>query len=388
MMDGMPCFRDAARAVAALRPELPLHCLRPHIAADQARRMQALFTGPMFYAVKANPAPVLLDALWSAGVRAFDAASIDEIALLRARFPAARIGFMNPIKPRAAIGAAYHDHAVRIFSFDSAAELAKISQQTGGARDLTLLVRIAAGHPGALWPMSSKFGASPADAVVLLRAARLVAQRVGLAFHVGSLCLSPEAYGAALINAGAIAVAADVRLDVIDIGGGFPIAYDGILPPPIDAYADAVAAARAAVPLAANGEMWTEPGRCLAGPAGSLVVQVIARNGRRLYINDGVFGGLAAPGPPSPGFGLPARRIGSDGAAAAFTVFGPTCDGSDRLNGALHLPDDIAEGDWIEIGQHGAYGACLRSNFNGLLPSSTVLVADGPLLHTPGFEHQ
>ena len=118
-----------------------------------------------------------------------------------------------------------------------------------------------------------------------------------------------------------------------------------------------------------------------------MVVQVLARRGNGLHISDGVFGGLAAPGPPPPAFGLPVRRIGAASAApeAAFRVFGPTCDGSDVLSGELCLPADIAEGDWIEIGQHGAYGACLRSDFNGLLPALTTTVADGPMLHTPGF---
>ena len=48
-----------------------------------------------------------------------------------------------------------------------------------------------------------------------------------------------------------------------------------------------------------------------------------------------------------------------------FTLFGPTCDSADVMRGPFLLPADVAEGDWIEIGQLGAYGACLRTAFNG-----------------------
>jgi len=387
MTDAPAWFATTARAVESLRPDIPLHCLRPAVAAGQARRIAALFGGKVLYAAKANPDGLILDAVWRAGIQGFDAASIGEVATLRARFATAEIAFMNPIKPRAAISAAYRDYGVRSFALDRPAELAKILTETDTARDLTLIVRIAVHDPSAMWPMSTKFGALAEGAVALVQAARQVAARVGIAFHVGSLCLRPDAYRTALLAAGAIARAAGVAPDIIDIGGGFPIAYDGITPPPIEAYAAAVHAALDAVPLSGDGEVWCEPGRAIAGPAGSLVVQVTARDGGRLYINDGIYGGLAAPGPPPPAFGLPLRRIGVNGShQRQFRVFGPTCDGSDELSGLVELPADMAEGDWIEIGQHGAYGACLRSDFNGLHQSRTVAVGGPPMLHTPGYQ--
>ncbi len=68
-----------------------------------------------------------------------------------------------------------------------------------------------------------------------------------------------------------------------------------------------------------------------------------------------------------------------------FTLFGPTCDSLDRMDGGFWLPEDIAEGDWIEIGQLGAYGATLRTAFNGFDRGQLVEVADAPLLETPGY---
>ena len=93
-----------------------------------------------------------------------------------------------------------------------------------------------------------------------------------------------------------------------------------------------------------------------------------------------------------PGFRFPARRIrgdlvGEDDAPLrAFTLYGPTCDSADFMKGPFRLPADIDEGDWIELGQLGAYGACLRTGFNGFDRALTVEVGDPPMLPTPGYE--
>ena len=68
------------------------------------------------------------------------------------------------------------------------------------------------------------------------------------------------------------------------------------------------------------------------------------------------------------------------GALVGFSFFGPTCDSADAMRGPFHLPADVAEGDWIEIGQLGAYGGCLRTAFNGFDRARLVEVRDGPLL--------
>jgi ornithine decarboxylase len=115
---------------------------------------------------------------------------------------------------------------------------------------------------------------------------------------------------------------------------------------------------------------------------------VQARRGDALYINDGVFGSLADAG--ALGFRFPTRLIRSGGSGAAvtergFSFFGPTCDSADRMRGPFLLPEDVVEGDWIEIGQLGAYGACLRTAFNGFDRARVVEVCDRPLLETPGY---
>lgn len=379
--------------VAALRPSEPLLCLRPTALAAAARDFVAAFPGDVLYAVKCNPEPRVLTALWAGGVRHFDCASIAEVRRVRALLPRAHIHFMHPVKARPAIAEAFDRHGVADFVLDSADELAKILQETvpvglvGDPPRLGLFVRLALPKGGAVLDLSGKFGAQPAEAAQLLRAARPHAARLGLSFHVGSQCLDPAAYARAMTLAAEVAAASEVAVDVVDVGGGFPVAYPGMAPPPLGAFIDAIAAARPALPQGVR--LWAEPGRALVATGGSLVVQVQLRRGDALYVNDGVYGTLSDAG--ALGFRFPARRIrlGEDGGRADaeladFTLFGPTCDSADRMKGPFRLPADMREGDWIELGQLGAYGACLGSRFNGFGRAALVDVADPPMLPAGG----
>lgn len=379
--------------VANLRPEEPLHCLRPAAITAAARSFVASFEGRTLYAVKCNPEPRVLAALWRGGVRAFDCASPAEIALVRQVLPEATIHYMHPVKARAAIRSAWHQHGVCDFAIDSAAELDKILAEVGDTPDamgeLGLIVRLALPKGGAALDLSGKFGIAPEDAPALLRRASGVAARLGVSFHVGSQCADPARWSAAIALAGDVAVAAGVKLDVLDVGGGFPVAYtaDADLPQlaafmaEIDA---GVATLNERLGELAPAEIWAEPGRALVAQGASVVVQVQARKGDALYINDGVYGSLADAGALNWQFPLrPVRR--TDAGLRRFTLFGPTCDSLDRMDGGFWLPEDIAEGDWIEIGQLGAYGATLRTAFNGFDRGQLVEVADAPLLETPGY---
>jgi ornithine decarboxylase len=147
----------------------------------------------------------------------------------------------------------------------------------------------------------------------------------------------------------------------------------------------AIAAAHAGSWHLAQARLWAEPGRALVAGAGSVVVQVQARRGDALYVNDGVYGSLSDAGVPA--FRFPVRALRASAAPPRdFAFFGPTCDSADRMAGPFALPGDIGEGDWIEIGQLGAYGAALRTAFNGFDRAHLVEVADPPLLPTPGLD--
>jgi ornithine decarboxylase len=215
-------------------------------------------------------------------------------------------------------------------------------------------------------------------AAALLRAARPAAARLGLCFHVGSQMLDPLAWRQALALTGEVIRDAGVAVDVIDVGGGFPVAYPGIEPPPLGAFFAEIEAGFEALALP-GAVLWAEPGRALVAAGGSVVVQVQARRGRELFVNDGVYGALSDAG--APGFTFPVRLIRPEGPApamaeAGFVLFGPTCDSADRMAGPFWLPEDVAEGDWIEIDQLGAYGACLRTAFNGFGSDQMVILTD------------
>lgn len=371
--------------VASEAPCEPLHCLRPATVKATARDFCAGFFGKTLYAVKCNPDPRVLRALWAGGVRHFDCASATEVSLVRQMFANAAIHFMHPVKSRAAIREAWQRWEVRDFVLDSAVELDKIVAETegvAGAGARGLLVRIAVDNDGALLDLSGKFGATAPDAVRLLRQARSRCARLGVTFHVGSQCMQPRAYANAIARAASIIQEAGVTVDILDVGGGFPAPYPGRTPPPLPTYFAALESALSSQHLRGRVEIWAEPGRALVAAGVSVIVQVLLRRGDALYVNDGVFGSLADAGPL--GFRYPTRLIRATGKRAPgecrpFSFYGPTCDAADRMNGPFWLPSDVREGDWIEVGQLGAYGAALRTAFNGFDRAKLVEVSDPPL---------
>ncbi|MEE3623451.1 type III PLP-dependent enzyme [Nitrospirillum sp. BR 11752] len=398
--------------VASLAPAEPMHCLRPHQVAANARAFIAAFhgavaqalgdgdRGTVMYAVKCNPDPTMLRALTEGGLRHFDCASPAEIRLARQMYPSAAVHYMHPVKNRAAIRAAYFEQSVRDFSLNSADELAKIVEVVAEgvpgadgvdarldpvAADLGLVIRLAMPKGQAAYDLSAKFGADFDDAVALLRAARPLAMRVGVCFHVGSQCMDPQAYTRALAIADAVVKAAGVAIDVVDVGGGFPARYPDMDPPPLADYMAAIRDGLVAMDLAPTVQVWCEPGRALVATGASVVVQVERRRGSELFINDGAYGSLADAG--ALGMRFPVRLIRQSGAETLqeFSFWGPTCDSADYMRGPFLLPADIREGDWIEIGQLGAYGAALRTAFNGFDQARLVEVRDAPLVATAGL---
>ncbi|MEL6258805.1 MAG: type III PLP-dependent enzyme, partial [Pseudomonadota bacterium] len=249
----------------------PAICARPHKAQAAARWFLDRFPGDVLYAVKVNPAPWLIDTLYDAGVRWFDAASLTEVRLVAERCPDANIAFLHPVKSRSAIRTAYYEYGVRIFGLDSHAEIQKIIEETGYAKDLELIVRMAVSNKGAALPLGAKFGVGQRAMPSLLRAARAHADELGVSFHVGSQCMDPAAYRNAMAQASACIVKAGVTVDIVDVGGGFPSTYPGLEPPPLDVYIAAIADAFEDMMVLENADLWCEPGRALAAESGSLL---------------------------------------------------------------------------------------------------------------------
>jgi len=387
----MHTYATPYNIVRNLQPELPVYCFRPQRVTAAARWFVEKFPAQAFYAVKANPAPHVLDALWDAGIRSFDAASEKEIALIHGRFPGARIAYLHPVKPRHAIRRAYENYGVRIFVTDTVAELNKILEATGHAKDLTILVRLAVSCEGSALPLANKFGADPSEAAEILRLARRFADEVGVSFHVGSQAMKPSAWAQAMADASRIIIDAGVTVDIVDVGGGFPAIYADKAPPEMDDYVAMVMRSFENMFVLENAELWCEPGRALVAEAESLLVRVDLAKGNTLYINDGSYGSLYDA--VHERWDFPVRAISGNGRKlgrmAEYTVYGPTCDSADVLSEKVWLPAGLAEGDYIEFGNLGAYGRAMATRFNGFGEAETAIVQDAPwptLYGTAGAE--
>jgi ornithine decarboxylase len=377
----MDVFTSAAELLQHRRPERPVLALRPHAARRAANWFLSNFPGRVLYAAKANDAPEVIDALVAAGIRAFDVASLVEIERA-AKVADAELYFMNPVKSRGAIARAYREFGVRSFAFDSDEELDKVVAETGGADDLTLFLRVACPNTHSLIPLEGKFGVSSEDAPALLLRARQIARRLGITFHVGSQAVVPAAFGEALRQIGQLIVASGVMVDAVDIGGGFPSRYPHSDPPELQSFMDEIVRAADELAVKHSCELLCEPGRALVAEAESVIVRVDARRGNALYVNDGAFGTLFDAA--YSGFRFPARLVMTSRRktkpAADFTLYGPTCDSSDYLPGPFVLPACVREGDYIEIGQVGAYGRVLANRFNGFGEYDEVILTDAPML--------
>jgi ornithine decarboxylase len=377
-------FPDARSVVRALQPDEPIILNRPHAAARAARFFVEKFPGKSLYAVKANPSPDLLQVLWENGVTHYDVASIAEVRLVRATLPGATLCFMHPVKAPSAIREAYRQHGVRTFSLDSVEELEKIVEACRDdagevAQDLRLCVRLRVSSEYSELSLASKFGCDLTEAPALLQQARQHADWLGVCFHVGSQAMTPFAYVQALERVRIAIGEASVVIDMIDVGGGFPSVYPGMEPPPLEDYFQIIHQNFYNLPIAYNAELWCEPGRALCAEYSSLIVKVEKRRGEELYINDGAYGALFDAAHVD--WKFPVRALEDDliKPDMDFAFYGPTCDDADYMQGPFVLPEDIQAGDYIEIGMLGAYGAAMKTDFNGFGAADRVLVTDEPM---------
>ena len=378
-------YQSALDLVRKQLPERPVALVRKRPVSTAAQWFQANFKGDVFYAVKANPSPWVIETLWDAGVRSFDVASIAEVELVRSLKPEARLAFMHPVKSRVSIARAYFDFGVKTFSLDTHEELRKILDATGNAKDLNLIVRLATSGEGANLPLTNKFGAQPHEAPSLLLATRQATQDLmGISFHVGSQCMRPTSYAAAMASASRSLVRAGVFADVVDIGGGFPSIYPGMVPPALSEYMDVIDRAFNDMKVHEETRLWAEPGRALVAESTSVLTKVELRKNDALYLNDGSYGNLFDATHAK--WPFPVRLIRpnateetTDDALKPFRFYGPTCDSIDSMPGPFWLPADIGEGDYVEIGMLGAYGVAMGTRFNGYGDTETVFLEDAPM---------
>ncbi|MBF0871110.1 type III PLP-dependent enzyme [Gluconobacter japonicus] len=369
------------RFLAEQQPATPCLVVDLDVVENNYRALHdALPSGKIYYAIKANPAPAILKRLVALG-SSFDAASLEEIRMcLDAGATADRISYGNTLKKVSAIREA-RAMGIDLFVLDSMEELEKIAANAPGAR---VFCRLAVENEGADWPLSRKFGTTIAHAGDLMRRAKeLGLHPYGLSFHVGSQQTGIAAYQHAIAKAAALyheLRAEGLDLQMINLGGGFPTHYRENIPS-VQEFGTAIRGALAEHFPDGEPEVLLEPGRYMVGQAGvvsSEVILVSRRGGaekdpRWVYLDIGRFGGLAETEGEAIRYTFRTPHDETDSSRSPCVVAGPSCDGVDILyeKNRIPLPNSLKSGDRIEILATGAYVSTYCSvGFNGFPPLS------------------
>jgi len=334
-----------------------------------------------YYAVKANPAPEIVRTLYQAGA-SFDVASLPEFMLVhelirdlpaRAQqdFIWDKIIYANPTKPKETLRAL--DRYKPLVTYDNPNELKKIREHAPHAG---VVLRLRVPNTGSMVELSSKFGCDPGEAVDLVLAAFKLGLVVeGLSFHVGSQCTNFENFVQALNMAAAVMQEAQSRghaMQILDIGGGFPAAYDKHVRPfselakKINAEIDRL--------FPKDIQILAEPGRFLVATAATSVARIIGkavRDGKPCYyIDDSVYHTFSGIIFDHCQYHLKAFKKGRTEICA---VFGQTCDGLDTISQSEELPD-LEIDDLVYSENIGAYSNASSTWFNGFPPAKVVHV--------------
>src|SRR4051794_20673071 len=333
-----------------------------------------------FYALKCNSEPEVLRTVAEHGA-GFEIASLGELRMLqRVGVDPKDVLYSNTVKPAAHVRAAYEAGVWR-FAIDSEGELDKIARCAPGS---AVYVRVRVDDSGSVFPLSRKFGAEAHHArALLLQARHLGLQAYGVTFHVGSQCTSTSAWVQALSSVGRLMrqLSKDgVRLEMLDIGGGFPARYGE--PATTNARIGTAGGRAPDVHLPYQpGVVAAEPGRHIVAETAVMVAEVLGGEVRAgedwLYLDVGAYNGLMETQQTVGQWRFPLWSSRQDDGAVEhvpFTVTGPSCDSSDTMFYGALLPVTMSEGDRVYVGSAGAYTLSYASHFNGFPPPATYFV--------------
>ena len=368
LLPEFPHYADTRSLIENEAPDYPSFLFSQAELRRTASQFHDGFDGLVTYAVKANPSDHIVAILADEGLKAFDVASPNEMALVRRLAPGAAMHYNNPIRSRREIEAAYDTYEVASYTIDHMDQLDQIESVIPASRDIEVTVRFKAGKARKSYDFGTKFGVMEEGAIALCSEAARRGYSVSLCFHVGSQCEDTDPYDDHIAAAGRIARGAGITLKRLNVGGGFPAPYPSSEAPEMAAYFEAIRQAVAKTFGDTRPELIVEPGRSMVTSSTSLLLRVKhQRGGRSVYLNDGAYGSLMeVKFMPI----LPSTRIWRgteilEGETTSFTVWGPTCDSYDVLPQDFPFPRDIAEDDWIEFGLLGAYSQASVTGFNG-----------------------
>ena len=316
------------------------------------------------YAIKSNPEPLLIKALYPFDIY-FDCASKQEIALVKANLPSDRqihkyIVYANPCKSSDDLIYA-KSIGSPITVVDSYEELDKLVSvgYTGGT-----YIRIAVDDTHSKMPFSGKFGLQPSLVGGLGDYAKNKNIDVhGISFHVGSSCSDGKSYYKALRVAQQLARVLKSQghpSNTIDIGGGF-------LSNTSDFIAKASYITRAYDP---EFKYIAEPGRFFSHKSQDFFVKVIGKKpwstGWRYTIDDSLYGQFSCI-PFDHVVPTWSRVVGSldtPRKRTAGVLFGRTCDSVDVIAKSDSM-EELEIDDWLWFPNMGSYTNATANEFNG-----------------------
>jgi ornithine decarboxylase len=351
----------------------PLLVLSPERLRENVEVLRRGLPGAkIFYAMKSNPCPEILSLL-NGFVDGIDVASAGEVSVAeQAGFSVDRLLHSHPVKRESDIQESV-SFGVNWFVFDNADEIRKLARF---APDSNVLLRVAIRNGNCVVDLSSKFGASRADVMSLLIAARGSGLNVrGISFHVGSQTRDPVTYARALrLVRGLFAKAWELgfTLDTLDVGGGFPVPYREPMP---DVAEFCRVVSRGCRDFQKNNvTVLCEPGRCISGDSATLITRVTGRARRKgipwFYIDDGVYGAFSGRLFDHCDYRIISER---NGPKSKCVIAGPTCDSIDVVSRDQTLPRlDI--GDILLVPGMGAYTNASATSFNGFEPPRLVVL--------------
>jgi len=352
----------------------PLLILDCDAVRRQYRALSAALPGvTLHYALKPLPHPAVVSTLMEEG-SSFDLASSGEVAMVAdLGVDPDRTIHTHPIKRDSDIRDAL-DYGCTTFVVDNPDELIKFIPY---ADQVQLLLRLSFRSPDAKVDLSKKFGCSPDAAPTLLRQAADLGIRIqGLSFHVGSQTLEPTKHVEAIrACATIIAEAAEQGLpplEVLDIGGGFPVDYREQVQS-IECFCEPIREALAELP--ATLRLLAEPGRYIAAPAMTAVSSVMGkavREGRWwYYLDDGIYGSYN--GHVFDHTLYPVDSLDFFGERSPSVLAGPTCDSIDVIDDDIMLPP-LECGDLIVGRMMGAYTWASATEFNFFRKAQIVVI--------------
>jgi diaminopimelate decarboxylase len=342
----------------------PLYVTDLDAAAARARAWQAALPGALVaYAIKANPDPALLRRLAGDGI-GFEVVGPVELALaLRAGVSPDRI-VVNGVGQadedlRAALATGALVNAESLGSLETllAAGPGRLGIRVNPGIETGTHAHLATGAA------TSKFGIALDELPGALERVQAAGRHLtSIGAHIGSDIADPEPFARLAQQLGELA--REERIGQIDLGGGFtgnPDRYAATILPHLP---DGVA-------------LVVEPGRGIVAQAGWLLTRVVRVQERGHIVADAGMTELIRP--MLYGARHPVSLVEPGGmthGSSRWTLSGPICEAGDLLADDLDLGAEAGEGALLAIGEVGAYGLAMASNYNGRLRPAQAVIED------------